>query len=71
MHTHHDNLYGDWNRQLGSESVVKLLYDEHNHHDDQGNHYVAHVAAGYLCENALKGLDKWRKKTCKRAKLTL
>lgn len=38
MHTHHDNLYGDWNRQLGSESVVKLLYDEHNHHDDQGNH---------------------------------
>lgn len=69
--TYHDNLYGDWNRQFGSESVVELLYDEHNHHDNQRNHYVAHIAAGNLCEYALKGLHQGKRKIFQRPTLTL
>lgn len=57
-HAHHDDLYGDRNRQLRSESVVEFLYDEHNHHDHQGDHYVAHVAGGYLAKYGLQGLKK-------------
>lgn len=54
---HHDDLDGDRNRQLGSEPVVELLDDEHDRHDDQRNHDVAHVAAGDLREDALQGLE--------------
>lgn len=60
-HAHHDDLYGDRNRQLRSVSDIEFLYDEHNHHDHQGDHYVTHVAGGYLAKYDLQGLKKIRK----------
>lgn len=55
---HHDNLYGDWHWQLGFESVVQLLHDEHHHHDHQGDHNVTHIAGGYFVEDDLQGLKE-------------
>lgn len=53
---HHDNLYGDGHGQLGFEPVIQLLYDEHHHHDHQGDHHITDIGGGDLVEDDLQGL---------------
>lgn len=51
--SHHNNFYGDGNRQLGFEFVIQLLHNEHHHHDHYGHHQVADVGGGDLFKDHL------------------
>lgn len=53
---HHDDLYGDRHRQLGFKSLIYLLYDEHHHHDHDGDHHITHIGGGDLVKDDLQGL---------------
>lgn len=55
--SHHDDLYGNGNRQLGFISVIQLLHNEHHHHDHDGHHQVTDVGRSDLNKDLFKGLD--------------
>lgn len=57
---HHDDLYGDRNGQLGFESVIYLLYNEHHPHDHQGDNHITDIRGGNLVEDDLQGLKRWK-----------
>lgn len=64
--SHHDNLYGDGNRQPGLVSVIQLLHNEHDQHDQNGHHQVTEVGGGDLIKDVFQGLDKRSKHTTQR-----
>ena len=54
--SHHDDLYGDGDGELGFVNVVDLLEDKHHGHDDEGGDQVAEVGFLDLHKDVLQGL---------------